>query len=117
MNWRIRQPSGLTANSPCMRKPFGISAEDTEKLQQLCSASSSFRPFGGFKNCGGDHPDYCLEWENADERYLVEICLGCHEMKLFWNEREIYCDINKNAYDRFETILKKYRKNRPTPKL
>ncbi len=90
-----------------------LNQADAHRLKELYCNQTSFTPLVGMKACGGFHPDYCIEWSDVRERYLVQICFGCHEMKTFFNGKELYCDIGQQAYDEFEKILTKYRKNRP----
>jgi len=98
---------------PFYERPLSIAAADVEELRRLSVAADSFSPYGGPKACGGYHPDYCLAWKDGPTTYELLICFGCHEMKLFSPKQEELADIRKDAFERFETILKKYQDQRP----
>lgn len=97
---------------PFYSAPILLAADDAKRLKDLYLDSNSFAPFGGAKDCGGYHPDYCIEWSDGNLRVYVQICFGCYEMKTIVNGAELHCDI-RNARDEFSSILLKYHKQRP----
>ena len=99
-------------NYPFYAESIEISPEDTGRLKSIYRSWWSFAPFRGFKDCGGYHPDYCLAWSDGSSLYLVQICLGCHEMKTFADGKELYCEIRSGAFAELKAILLPYRKNR-----
>jgi hypothetical protein len=98
---------------PFYERPLSVAAADVEELRRLCAAADSFSTYAGPKACGGYHPDYCLSWKDGATTYELLICFGCHEMKFFDPKHEELVDIRKDAFERFEAILKKYRDQRP----
>ena len=67
------------------------------------------------KLCGGYHPDWLIRWTTSDgHTHELQICLGCHEAKMYGSGYRLYCDLADTAYDTFKTTLSKYTKQRPT---
>ena len=95
--------------------PNKVEAEDIKNLKSLIKAPKSFKKFGGFKFCGGFHPDYSLVWGTGDEAVEIHICFGCHELKAFRKGVEVYCDIPDSTYPKLKQLLQKYRKQRVEP--
>jgi hypothetical protein len=95
------------------RPPLDLKADDARLLRNLLGDEQSFRPFTGYKACGGFHPDWCVGWATSAGEYLCLICFGCHEVKVYGPESELYCDIQDDVYKQLKATLKKYRKNRP----
>ncbi len=93
-------------------EPLDLKETDAKKLTDLYSDPKSFRPFLGYKACGGFHPDYCIEWHVGKSIYRALICFGCHEMKSFGPEAELYCDIDDKAYKQLQETLIAYGRNR-----
>jgi hypothetical protein len=93
-----------------------LSEEDANRLTQILSDPSTFKPFSGEKKCGGFHPDYAVEWQDGDRRYWALLCFGCHEVKLFGPGIESRNDLEANAYSKLQVLLKNHRKNRPDTK-
>jgi hypothetical protein len=98
------------------RSALYVSADEVEKLRRVLGDEDSFRPWRGEKKCGGFHPDYLAEWWVGDGAYRVLICLGCHEVKVFGPDNSLRCDIQSQAFDELQGLLKKYRQNRPASK-
>src|SRR5215211_6479570 len=94
---------------PFYERPLPVAALDVEELRRLSAARESFSPYAGPKACGGYHPDYCLSWKDGEVTYELLICFSCHEMKFYGPKHEALADIRKDAFERFEAILKKYR--------
>ncbi len=68
---------------PFYEQPLSIAATDVEELRRLSAAADSFAPYGGPKDCGGYHPDYCLSWKDGANTYELLICFNCQEMKIY----------------------------------
>jgi hypothetical protein len=98
---------------PFYQRPLPVASADVEELRGLSAAVDSFSSYAGPKLCGGFHPDYCLSWKDGATTYELLICFGCHEMKFYGPKHEALADIRKDAFERFEAILKKYRDQRP----
>ncbi len=102
---------------PFYERPLAISPDDSRILRELACDAGSFKSYSGPKRCGGFHPDYALAWKDGDAAYHLLVCFGCHEMKLYSPTDELYVDIQRNAFSRFESLLKKYRSQRPKGKV
>ena len=106
------------AKFPFYKKPFKLAKADEASLRKLLTDAKTFGSFYPYnstspKNCGGFHPDYCIELEVNKKKVHVLVCFGCHEVKIAHPEYKLYCNINRDAYKEFGRILKKYKKNRP----
>ena len=74
---------------------------DAKKLLAMVKNPQSFRKFGGFKLCGGFHPNFALVWTKDEITVELHVCLTCHEIKLFQSRLEIYCEMDDDAYQQF----------------
>ena len=74
---------------PFYQKANVISDADADKVRELVQKQNSFRKFGGYKLCGGYHPDFSLIWQDGETEIEMQICLGCHEIKVFHGKTEI----------------------------
>lgn len=96
-----------------------LKPDDAKQLKDILSDERSFKPFFGPKKCGGYHPDYSVVWPVGETVLEVQICFGCHEVKIYGPDQSLYCDIAGDTLSRLKDILKPYRKNRltidPTP--
>jgi hypothetical protein len=101
---------------PFYARSLQLKERDAKELTKLFTDPNSFKPYRGPKKCGGFHPDYCIEWRVGKEVYQGLLCFGCHEAKVFGPKKELYCDIGKEAYDKFKEVLQPYRKHRPKTK-
>lgn len=95
------------------KRPLEVVTNDVESLKALSGDALSFSHFGGSKMCGGFHPDYCLVWKNGEATFQALFCLGCHEVKIYGPQIAWYGDIGKEAYEKFRSLLTKYRDQRP----
>ncbi|MEQ2008130.1 MAG: hypothetical protein ABMA26_15135 [Limisphaerales bacterium] len=107
------KPVVTLAGYPFYKEPLEMNPADASRLKSICRSWWSFVPFRGYKACGGYHPDWCLAWSDGRQTYLVQLCFGCHEMKAFLDGKELHGDIRHGAYSELETMLARYRKNRP----
>lgn len=94
---------------PFYREPLELSEDDAEQLSAVLAKPSTWRPFTGEKKCGGFHPDYAVEFRRGSGRYLVLLCFGCGEAKLFGPLQASRYNMSLEA----RPILEKYQKNRP----
>ena len=101
---------------PFYQEKRAMSEDDVAVVRRTLADVKSIEAWRGEKLCGGYHPDYLLEWREGEEVYRVQICLGCHELKFFGKDLEIYCDIHEDAFEKLAPVLKKYQKNRPMAK-
>lgn len=95
------------------QETLDLQEEDKRKLLALLGNAESFAPWIEEKKCDGFHPDYCVEWAVQDEIYRCSICFGCSEVKVYGPKDQLYCDIQRRAYEQLSQLLQKYRKNRP----
>ena len=93
-----------------------LDKEDARALTEVASASGTFLEFKREKDCGGFHPDYCVEWHNASEVYRILFCLNCQEVKCYGPLGDTRCDISPEAYKTLAAILAKYHNRRPARK-
>lgn len=90
--------------------PIKIEDKDKLALTTLIHNQKSFTKFSGYKKCGGFHPDFSLIWGEQADKIELQLCFGCHEIKVYKNDMEVYCDISNKSYDQFKEILSKYNK-------
>jgi hypothetical protein len=83
------------------------------QIQAILSNDQSYNPFAGEKKCGGFHSDYALELQSGSGIYQLHICFGCGEVKLFGRNSEKHFDLAPDAREHLQTLITKYRKNRP----
>ena len=90
-----------------------LSEEDAKRLKAILRDGKTFVEFGGLKRCGGFHPDFALVWKDGDAEVELHVCFGCHELKAFRKDGEVYCDVAKEGYEELRKILGQYRIQRP----
>ncbi len=95
--------------------PLEIEAEDRKELKALVKDPKSFVKFGGFKLCGGFHPDFSIVFGSGDNAVEMHLCFGCHELKAYRKGVEVYCDIPDGTYEELKKLLQKYQKPLPQP--
>lgn len=99
------------------RQPLVLSQNDARKLTSLLTDKSSFREkeWSNMKaSCGGFHPDFAVKFQSQSELYYVQLCFGCHEMKIFGPKLNLYCKIHNDAYPKIVNLLNPYHKNMVT---
>lgn len=94
-------------------QPLAVPPAEKRKLTDIVMRPDAHQPFGGYKLCGGYHPDYAIVWTVEGETSGTLICFGCHEWKNFTPQGRLYEDISPVAYKELHAILAKYRVNRP----
>ena len=98
------------------KRPNKVSKADEAAIRKLCLNKVSFRPFIGFKACGGFHPDYSLHWTSGNQTVELQLCFGCSEIRGYLGDTYVYCEMTKSSLTRFEQILRLYRVQRPPKK-
>jgi hypothetical protein len=83
------------------------------QIQAILSNDQSYNPFAAEKKCGGFHSDYALELKSGSATHQLHICFGCGEVKLFGRNSEKHFDLAPDAREHLQTLITKYRKNRP----
>lgn len=61
-------------------------------LADLLSMPETFRPYRGPKACGGYHADFAVTLENLVNRTTFLVCLGCREVLIYSNGKELICE-------------------------
>jgi hypothetical protein len=93
-----------------------LSDADANRLTDILSDPSTFKPFSGEKKCGGFHPDYAVEWHDGERHFWALLCFGCSEVQLFGPGIESRHDLDSNANSKLKELLKNRQKNRPENK-
>ena len=101
---------------PFYKRPNPVSKADKKLLREICVNAKSFRPFSGFKGCGGFHPDYSLHWLEGKKVAQIQICFGCHEIRGYCEGVYVYCEINGPAMKQLREVLGRYQSQRPRRK-
>jgi hypothetical protein len=107
------KPNFRILGYPFYTTPLKLSDQDLAEVASLVRTESSFRPWRGYKTCGGFHPDNALEWTVGSMKFQILICFGCSEVKIHDGRWIVWCDIDNQPYDRLKVLLRKYRTNRP----
>lgn len=97
--------------------PHQLTPEKLNELRLILRNPNTFEKFGGFKACGGFHPDFSLHWKNGETEFEIHLCFGCHEMKAYADDTEIYCDIEGEAYKRLKKFFSDFEIHRPKREL
>ena len=88
------------------QKPVSIDGDLQRSLVEVLSNIETYSQFKGFKLCGGFHPDFAVVVKSEEVTVEFQICLTCHEMKIFRNRVEIYCDLKTTQYKEISALLK-----------
>ena len=100
---------------PFYAGPIAPSESDAARLRTLCGQRETFGRYRGPKECGGYHPDWCIELTAEEGAYRVLVCYGCHEARLYGPEYEVWSDLGKGSLEHLVEVMNPYRKNRPAP--
>ena len=95
------------------KKANKVSKDDEAALRKLCCGKGAFRPYQGPKACGGFHPDFSLHWSDGKETVELHVCFGCHEMRGYFGETYVYCELTDAGFAWFQKILARYKLQRP----
>ena len=88
---------------PFYSKPVSC---DKTQLLKFIKRKDIFTYWGGFKNCGGFHPDYSMVWKTDNSEIEIHVCFGCKEIKTYSQGKSSYCDISGEHYHTLEKLLK-----------
>jgi hypothetical protein len=94
---------------PFYREPLEVTKEDAKKLAVILAKPSTWRPFTGEKKCGGFHPDYAVEFNSGMHPFVVLLCFGCGEGKIYHAGSQWRFDMSQEPRE----LLDAYQKNRP----
>ena len=94
------------------RVPISIEPETRSLFNQLLNTPKTYKQFRGFKFCGGFHPDFSFVYRCKAGELEIQLCLTCHEIKLFQNRTEVYCDIESSAYEEIYKLIPSLDTNR-----
>ncbi len=90
-------------------KPNKVKKKAVKQLCELLTNDKTFGKFRGFKKCGGFHPDFAMVWKNGNKTIEFQICFGCSEIKIYSEDKAIYCDLPRKEYVKFKKILNEYK--------
>lgn len=89
--------------------PIRLRGKKAQPFANVVGDSLAFAQWGGAKQCGGFHPDFCLEWRRGQETHRALICFGCHEMKYYGPRAAVLCDVPSPDYKELKRLLEPYR--------
>lgn len=69
-------------------------------LPEVLTNPATYEAYAGPKLCGGYHPDFAVELEADGKRHEFLVCLGCGEILIYANGKELHCDLQKDAFHR-----------------
>lgn len=110
---------------PFYQEMLPLKSDDATRLTALFGDEKAIQPYQGVEKlpdgrlvvagraCGGFHPDYCIEWIAQGATYQLLVCFGCGEARCYGPKRVLWFDFDRPAFD---SVLGKYRKNRPERK-
>jgi len=102
-----------------------LPVEDKVSLRRLFAADL-FKPWRGYKFCGGFHADYTVGFESGGNSWLVLFCFGCHEARILRQpstdsnpeaapKLRLTVDLTDTGYKELKELFKKHRVLRPPP--
>lgn len=71
-------------------------------LLDVLNRKESFEPYPGPKMCGGYHADFAVRLESHGKSTWFLVCLGCHEVIVHADGKELICDLERHAARRLE---------------
>lgn len=92
-----------------------VAVTHPEILQHILWSSDSILVYRGFmKACGGFHPDFAVEWFDADgSRYYALICFGCGEIVYSDGKSDYLYELEDGPREILRNALIPYSKKRP----
>lgn len=84
------------------KRPAAPSASVQSILLDVLARKESFEPYPGSKMCGGYHADFAARLEADGKSTWFLVCLGCHEVLIHANGKELICDLERHAARRLE---------------
>ncbi len=95
-------------------KAIRPSADHRDRIVAALTSPDGILEWGGMALCGGYHLDYVVKWKDAEgSECEVLICFGCHEIKLYGDDFQLYADLNQKTYDSLVDVLSEYEDQRP----
>lgn len=105
-----QSPHQIIAGELFYQKALTISTKHQADLNRLVRAPDVFKPYGGYKFCGGFHADYAIEWKRGEDRLVVVlVCLTCHETLIVLPKEQVQTDLTKDGYNALRDVLRIYR--------
>lgn len=91
----------------------GVVAKNRGELAKLLADGGSYRRWAGAKECGGFHPDFAVSWNVKGQSVTLLICYGCHEVIFTDGKTSLRYDLDHQAEDKMEPLLKENGGKRP----
>jgi hypothetical protein len=88
------------------KKPADPSAAVERTLLEILTKKESFRGYRGPKMCGGYHADFAVRLESAGKSTLFLVCLGCGEVLIYSEDKDLICELNPEAEESLEHAWK-----------
>jgi hypothetical protein len=88
--------------------PATPSQELGARLTTMLQNASVFYPYSEGKQCGGYHPDFCLEWHSSQGTFLGLVCTGCGEILFVGNGMEVQCDLATGFLKELTLVLEPF---------
>ena len=98
---------------PFYSEPKTIEGKEAEEILEILLNPELFVPYGGMKLCGGYHPDYDITTMLGSEDFHIQVCFGCHEVKLIGESQTITIDMKKGTIDQIRPLLLAHHDQRP----
>ena len=95
--------------------PILMNDNDIVALSELIQSTNAFDEWTPYKDCFGFHPDFTTVWQCKDGDLEIQLCFGCSEARLFWQDRYLKCDLTDTLDARFKTLLRSYHKKLSHP--
>jgi len=95
------------------RPAMPLPQEAHSLLLDLVVSTSTYRPWGGPKACGGFHPDLLLRFTTHNGPVDLHLCFGCAEAMFFEGSSFILVDMKEGISDSLQQIQQAHRNKRP----
>jgi len=80
---------------------YPVKGKEPKKYVEQLNIPQTFSTWRGGKKCGGFHSDFGLEISTKKRNLFVQVCFGCHEVKVFDDKNEVRYDISRNDFMAF----------------
>ena len=91
----------------------GVVAKNRAELSKLLADAGSYQRLSGAKECGGFHPDFAVSWTSNRQTLTLFICYGCHEVIFTDRKTTLRYDLDHQAGEKMEPLLKENGGKRP----
>lgn len=98
------QPNRSIKGYRFQRQPATPSEVMKSAFVEVLSARESFRAYQGPKLCGGYHADFAVKLESGGVATWFLVCLGCGEVLIYSEDKELICELVREAELRLEDI-------------